>query len=63
MKEECKCKAGVLRHESWKAEDQLEQRVARDAESDKKRGCKCFNSTLQGKCVWVFGWGGQPHKG
>lgn len=38
MKEECKCKAGVLRDESWRAEDQLEHRVARDAESDKKSG-------------------------
>lgn len=38
MKEECNCKAGVLRDESWRAEDQLEQRAARDAESDKKRG-------------------------
>lgn len=45
MKEECKCVAGALRDESWRAEEQLEHRVARDAESDKKKGvCQCFKS-------------------
>lgn len=57
MKEESKCKAGVLRDESWRAGDQLEQRVARDAKSGRKGVCKCFNSTLEGKCVWIVGWG------
>lgn len=43
----------VLRDESRRAEDQLEQRGARDAKSDRKGGCKCFNSTLQGE--WGLG--------
>lgn len=36
MKEECKCIAGVLRDKSTRAKHQLEQRLARDAKSNKK---------------------------
>ena len=57
MKEECKCIAGVLRDKSRRAKDQLEQRLARDAKSNKKGVCKYFNSVLQGKCGLIVGWG------
>lgn len=57
MKEDCKCMAGVLRDESRRAENQLEQRLARDAKSNKKGVCKYFNSILHGKCGLVVGVG------
>lgn len=57
MKEECKCIAWVLQDKSRRAKDQLEQRLARDAKSNKKEVCKYFNSILQRKCRLIGGWG------
>lgn len=63
MKEECKCTAWVLRDKSRRAKDQLEQRLAGDAKSNKKGGYKYVNSILQGK-TWVDCWKrGQPSDG
>lgn len=57
MKEERKRIAWALRDKSRTAKDQLEQRLARDAKSNKKEVCKYFNSILQGKRRLVSGWG------
>lgn len=57
MKEERKRIAWALRDKSRMAKDQLEQRLARDAKSNKKEVCKYFNSILQGKRRLVSGWG------
>lgn len=56
MKEECKCIAEILGDKSRRANDQLEQRVAKDAKRNKKGVCKCFNSMLQGKWRLIGGW-------